>query len=83
MQFGGALHRVMAKSAMQTLLMDQCTSASTTSRTDTTACSSTPNDCPRLSIILPRYEGEEQLIAIPMSTTMGWVQIPSKLLCHV
>ena len=28
------------------------------------------NDCPRLSIILPRYEGEEQLIAIPMSTTI-------------
>ena len=34
------------------------------------------NDCPRLGIILPVYENEEQLIAIPMSTTMGWVQSP-------
>jgi hypothetical protein len=34
------------------------------------------NDCPRLSIILPKYAGEEQLIAIPMACTMGWVQSP-------
>ena len=34
------------------------------------------HDCPRLGIILPRYEGETQLIAIPMSCTMGWVQSP-------
>jgi hypothetical protein len=33
-------------------------------------------DCPRLAIILPKCEGEEQLIAIPMSCTMGWVQSP-------
>jgi hypothetical protein len=35
------------------------------------------NDCPRLAIIMPRYEGEEQLIAIPMACTMGWVQSPA------
>jgi hypothetical protein len=35
-----------------------------------------PSDCPRLAIILPLYEGEEQLIAIPMSSTMGWEQSP-------
>ncbi len=34
------------------------------------------SDCPRLAIVLPLYEGEEQLVAIPMSTTMGWVQSP-------
>jgi hypothetical protein len=34
-------------------------------------------DCLRLAIIMPRYEGEEQLVvAIPMSCTMGWVQSP-------
>jgi hypothetical protein len=32
------------------------------------------DDCPRLAIIMPRYEGEEQLIAIPMACTMGCVQ---------
>ena len=34
------------------------------------------SDCPRLAIILPRYDGEEQLVAIPMSCTMGWTQSP-------
>ena len=32
--------------------------------------------CLRLALILPRYEGECQLIAIPMACTMGWVQSP-------
>jgi len=34
------------------------------------------SDCLRLSIILPKYEGEPQLIAVPMSCTMGWTQSP-------
>jgi hypothetical protein len=33
-------------------------------------------DCPRLGLILPRYAGEEQLIAIPLACTMGWEQSP-------
>ena len=32
--------------------------------------------CLHLALILPRYEDEPQLIAIPMSCTMGWVQSP-------
>ena len=35
-----------------------------------------PDDCPRLALILPRYEGEEQLVAIPLACTMGWIQSP-------
>jgi hypothetical protein len=36
------------------------------------------DDCPWLASIMPRYEGEEQLIAIPMvACTMGWVQSPT------
>ena len=35
-----------------------------------------PSDCPRLSIVLPRYDDEEALVAIPMSSTMGWVESP-------
>jgi len=34
------------------------------------------NDCPRLSIILPLYPDEEQLVAIPLACTMGWTQLP-------
>ena len=33
-------------------------------------------DCLRLSLVLPKYEGEEQLVAIPLACTMGWVQSP-------
>jgi hypothetical protein len=35
------------------------------------------DDCPRLAIIMPCYKGEEQLIAIHMACTMGWVQSPA------
>ena len=34
------------------------------------------SDCPKKALILPRYEDEPQLIGIPMSCTMGWVQSP-------
>ena len=33
-------------------------------------------DCLRLAVLLPLYEGEPQLIAVPMACTMGWVQSP-------
>ena len=33
-------------------------------------------DCPRLAILLPTYDGEPPLVAIPMACTMGWVQSP-------
>ena len=33
-------------------------------------------DCPRLGILLPTYEGEPPMIAIPMACTMGWTESP-------
>ena len=33
-------------------------------------------DCLRLAILLPKYDGEPQLVGIPMACTMGWVQSP-------
>ena len=33
-------------------------------------------DVLKLALVLPKYNDEPQLIAIPMSTTMGWVQSP-------
>ena len=33
-------------------------------------------DCLKLAALLPKYEGEPQLVGIPMSCTMGWAQSP-------
>jgi hypothetical protein len=35
-----------------------------------------PDDAPLLATILPTYDGEPQLVAIPISSTMGWVNSP-------
>ena len=35
-----------------------------------------PEDCLQLAALLPPYEGEPQLVGIPMSCTMGWAQSP-------
>jgi hypothetical protein len=34
------------------------------------------DDCIQLAIILPKYKGEPQLIAVPMAATTGWTQSP-------
>ena len=35
-----------------------------------------PEDCLCLAIILPAYDDEDQLVAIPMACTMGWIESP-------
>ena len=35
-----------------------------------------PKDTLKLSVLMPCYEGELQLVAVPLSTTMGWVSSP-------
>ena len=35
-----------------------------------------PDDAPKLAVLMPRYEGEPQLVAVPLSLTMGWVSSP-------
>ena len=35
-----------------------------------------PADSLKLSMLMPHYEGEPQLIPIPLSTMMGWVSSP-------
>ena len=76
MQFGGALHRVMSKIRHANPSHGPVHICKYDIKDGYYRMFLNANDCPRLSIILPRYEGEEQLIAIPMSTTMGWVQSP-------
>ena len=33
-------------------------------------------DSPKLAVIMPTYDGEPQLVVLPMACTMGWVQLP-------
>ena len=35
-----------------------------------------PNNAPKLAMLMPRYEGEPQLVAVPLSLTLGWVSLP-------
>ena len=35
-----------------------------------------PSTIPRLAVILPRWEGETQLIAFPLTLPMGWTESP-------
>ena len=35
-----------------------------------------PSTIPRLGVVLPRWEGEEQLIAFPLTLPMGWTESP-------
>ena len=74
MQFGGALHRVMAKIRHANPSHGPVHLCKYDIKDGYYRMFLNANDCPRLSIILARYEGEEQLIAIPHST---------ELLCHV
>ena len=32
-----------------------------------------PDDAPKLAVLMPKYDGELQLVAVPLSLTMGWV----------
>ena len=40
-----------------------------------------PSQAPRLAVILPKYEGEPPLVAIPLVLTMGWVDSPPTFCC--
>ena len=35
-----------------------------------------PDDALKLGVLMPRYDGEPQLVAVPLSLTMGWVSSP-------
>ena len=76
MQFGGALLRVLYLIRHADPKFGP-TKASKHDVTDGFYCMFLrAQDLLRLAIVLPRYEGEPQLIGIPMSTTMGWTQSP-------
>ena len=35
-----------------------------------------PNDALKLAVMMPHYDGEPQLAAVPLSLTMGWTKSP-------
>ena len=76
MQFGGALHRVLRRVRHANPKFGPVYLSKHDIKDGFYRMFLKPSDCPRLSIILPKYEGEPQLIAIPMSCTMGWTQSP-------
>ncbi|MCA1807793.1 MAG: hypothetical protein LC687_08110, partial [Actinobacteria bacterium] len=76
MQFGGALHRVLRRVRHANPKYGPVFLAKHDIKDGFYRMFLKARDCARLAIILPRYEGEPQLIAIPMSCTMGWTQSP-------
>lgn len=76
MQFGGALHRVLRRVRHANPKFGPVFLAKHDIKDGFYRMFLKASDCPRLAIILPKYEGEPQLVAIPMSCTMGWVQSP-------
>ena len=35
-----------------------------------------PDNAPKLAVLMPKYDREPQLVAVPLSLTMGWVSSP-------
>ena len=76
MQFGGALHRVLRRVRHANPRYGPTFLSKHDIKDGFYRLFLAAKDCPRLAIILPRYEGETQLVAIPMSCTMGWTESP-------
>jgi hypothetical protein len=76
MQFGGALHRVLQQVRHANPHYGLVHLCQFNIKDGFYHMFLKADDCPRLAIILPKYNGEEQLVAIPMASTMGWVELP-------
>ena len=76
MQFGGALHRILTQVRHSNPRFGPVRLCKHDIKDGFYRMFLTAKDCIRLAVVLPRYEGETQLVAIPMSCTMGWVQSP-------
>ena len=76
MQFGGALHRILTQVRHANPRFGPVRLCKHDIKDGFYRMFLAPSDCIRLSLVLPKYDGEPQLVAIPMSSTMGWVQSP-------
>jgi hypothetical protein len=76
MQFGGALHRVLRRVRHADPKFGPVYLTKHDIKDGFYRMFLKADDCTRLAIILPKYDGEPQLIAVPMAATMGWTQSP-------
>ena len=76
MQFGRALHRILYRIRHANPRYGPVLASKHDIKDGFYRMFLNATDCPRLALVLPQYEGEPQLVAIPMSSTMGWVQSP-------
>jgi len=76
MQFGGALQRILRLIRSANPAHGPVYLAKYDIKDGFYRLALDPLQCLRLSIILPKYDDEPQLVAVPMACTMGWVQSP-------
>ena len=76
MQFGGTLHRLLRRLRHSDPKYGPVYMAKFDIKDGFYRMFLAASDSPRLAIILPRYDGEDQLVALPLACTMGWTQSP-------
>ena len=76
MQFGGTLHRVLHVARHANPRFGPVRGCKHDLKDGFYKMALNPDDCLRLALLLPKFEGEPQLIGIPLACTMGWVESP-------
>ena len=76
MQFGGTLKRIMTHTRRANPKFGPPRLGKTDCKDGFYRLYLRAQDLLHLALLLPRYEGEPQLIGIPMSCTMGWTESP-------
>lgn len=76
MQFGGTLPRVLGLTRHANPRYGPVRGSKQDMKDGYYKMALNPKDCLRLASLLPKYDGEPQLVGIPLACTMGWVQSP-------
>lgn len=76
MQFGGALYRILSKIHHADPKYGPVYIAKYDIKDGFYRMMIRPEHTPALTVILPKYEGEEQMVAVPLVLTMGWINSP-------
>jgi hypothetical protein len=76
MQFGGALYRILAKIYHADPKYGPVYLAKYDIKDGFYRMMIRARDALALTVILPKYDGEEQMVAVPLVLTMGWINSP-------
>jgi hypothetical protein len=76
MQFGGTLYRILSKIHHADPKYGPVYLAKYDVKDGFYRMMVRPEHTPSLCVILPRYEGEVQMVAVPLVLTMGWINSP-------